>query len=97
MGMVQLISLLIDARDARLSARLRDEYGVRQWLICWVRQGRSRWVARLSFPEFPESITRIDRSRCHAARPTDEALRLLICEDEPPEAGIDPDQCPHRT
>jgi hypothetical protein len=95
--MFHLLSLFLDARDARFAGRLREDYGARGWLISWERRGDARWVARLSCPAFPETVTRRGRTRCHAARRAEQALRLLLSEDDPPEPGIDPRRCPHRT
>lgn len=73
-----LIGRLLDRRDEHLAQRRRAELGSLSKLVSWQRLPDRRWRARVSSPDWPETIERAGRSRCEAIERADEALRLAV-------------------
>lgn len=65
---------VLDRRDERAAQRLRRQYGQHGWLLSWAPFPNGRWLARLSRPEWPETVERTGGSRIEAIQRADHAL-----------------------
>src|SRR5690349_1746716 len=69
---------LLDRRDEGRARALRADLGLRGKIVSWHRdeepRGPSRWIARVSCPDWPDTVEGRGLSRCRAIRAADEAL-----------------------
>ena len=61
--------------DQSRAVKLRNEYGRVGWLVSWYPQEDEFWLARLSCPNYPETVEALGQSRCLAI---DSATRHLL-------------------
>jgi hypothetical protein len=67
-----------DKRDDQRARVLRANYGRRGWLVSWRRLEDGSWLARLSCPEWPETVEATGATRCRAILRADWALRNCL-------------------
>ncbi len=73
-----LLELLRGCRDERHARALRDAFGRRRWLLSWHPDLGGCWCARLSCPEWPETVERHGPTRREAIDRAAEALARLV-------------------
>ena len=72
------IGAMSDWLDERQAQRLRRQYGPCGWLVSWQREGSGPWLARLSCPQWAETVERVGATRCAAISRADHALRAAL-------------------
>ena len=71
----RLFSEVMGDVDQSKAVKLRQEYGRVGWLVSWYPQEDEFWLARLSCPNYPETVEALGQSRCLAI---DSATRHLL-------------------
>jgi hypothetical protein len=66
---------VMDGVDESRAKRLQGEYGRVKWLVSWHKQDEGLWLARVSCPNWPETVEGVGQSRCLAI---DSATRHLL-------------------
>ncbi len=61
--------------DISRAVKMRTEYGRVKWLLSWYPQEDDFWLARLSCPNYPETVEALGQSRCLAI---DSATRHML-------------------
>jgi hypothetical protein len=71
----KVMTSLLDEIDEERARRLRSELGQqRRWLVSWQGAEGGSWTARVSGPDYPETIERTGLTRAHAIELAAEAL-----------------------
>lgn len=77
-GPRRFLDALRDELDGELARRYRRALGKRRWLVSWAEEADGLWLARLSGPEYPDTVERTGRSRAEAIATAARALRAAI-------------------
>ncbi len=65
--MPMFLRSLTDQQDERLARRRREALGRARWLVSWMPSERGGpWLARLSCPQWPDTVESTGRTRCEA-------------------------------
>ena len=67
-----------DEHDEQWARWMREELGRKRWLLSWHALDDASWLARLSSPDWPETVEMIGLSRCHAIGQAHRALELIL-------------------
>jgi hypothetical protein len=68
---------LIDELDETRAKRLREQYGLRKWILSWMPEGK-KWMARISGPGHADTIEAIGRTRFEAIERAARALEAVM-------------------
>jgi hypothetical protein len=77
-GTRRFLDALRDELDAEVARRYRKSLGKKFWIVSWAESGDGLWLARLSGPEYPDTVERTGRSRSEAIASAARALRAAI-------------------
>jgi hypothetical protein len=76
--MLPPVRKFLDGRDQRRAEHARRRYGRDGWLVSWHRVSGGPWVARLSCPEWTETVEARGSTRLRAIARADARLRSVL-------------------
>lgn len=77
-GARRFLDALRDELDVEMARRYRRALGKKHWLVSWTGEADGLWLARLSGPEYSDTVERTGRSRAEAIAAAARALRAAI-------------------